>query len=60
MISMDYGGVDKRKTKNDLKKKRRNRVYKRGGQFRTMEPSYVSNETEEKKGKKGKKKQKKF
>lgn len=32
---MDYGGNDRRKTKGDLKRKRRNRVYKRGGQFRT-------------------------
>ena len=32
---MDYGGADRRKTKGDLKKKRLNRGYKRGGQFRT-------------------------
>lgn len=32
---MDFGGVDKRKTKGDLKMKAKNRVYKRGGQFRS-------------------------
>jgi len=32
---MDYSGCDKRRTKGDLKKKRLNRGYKRGGQFRT-------------------------
>jgi len=32
---MDYGGNDRRRTKGDLKKKRLNRGYKRGGQFRT-------------------------
>ena len=49
---MDYGGVDKRKTKKDLKRKRLNRGYKRGGQFRTMNVDDVS----ENSGKKGKKK----
>jgi len=34
VCKMDYGGVDKRKTKNDLKKKRLVRGYKRGGKFR--------------------------
>lgn len=33
---MDYDCGGKRKTKGDLKKKRLNRAYKRGGQFRTM------------------------
>lgn len=33
---MDYGGCDKRKTKKDLRRKRLNRGYKRGGQFRTQ------------------------
>ena len=32
---VDYGGTDRRKTKGDLKRKAKNRVYKRGGQFRT-------------------------
>lgn len=34
---MDFGGVDKRKTKKDLKRKRLARAYKKGGKFRTME-----------------------
>jgi len=36
---MDYGGCDRRRTKGDLKKKRLNRGYKRGGQFRTQNVS---------------------
>ena len=44
---MDYGGVDKRRTKKDLKRKRLARGYKRGGKFRTHE---IGN-SEEKKGK---------
>lgn len=32
---MDFGGVDRRKTKGDLKRKRLNRGYKRGGKFRS-------------------------
>lgn len=36
---MDYSCGDKRKTKNDLKKKRLNRAYKRGGKFRSMQVS---------------------
>ena len=32
---MDFGGVDRRKTKGDLKRKRLARGYKRGGKFRT-------------------------
>jgi|GEM_PF-522510 hypothetical protein len=32
---MDFGGTDRRKTKNDLKKKRLNRGYKKGGKFRS-------------------------
>ena len=32
---MDFGGVDRRKTKKDLKRKRLVRGYKRGGKFRT-------------------------
>jgi len=34
---MDFGGVDKRKTKKDLKRKRLARGYKRGGKFRSLE-----------------------
>jgi len=41
---MDYGGVDKRKTKKDLKRKRLARGYKRGGQFRTMDVSETGSE----------------
>jgi hypothetical protein len=36
---MDYGYGDKRKTKNDFKRKRLNRAYKRGGQFRSTDVS---------------------
>lgn len=32
---MNYGGIDKRKTKKDLKRKRIARGYKRGGKFRS-------------------------
>jgi len=54
---MDYGGVDKRRTKKDLKRKRIARGYKRGGQFRTIEVDELKGSSEEKKkGKKGKKK----
>ncbi|MCR4285122.1 MAG: hypothetical protein NUV97_03720 [archaeon] len=49
---MDYGGVDKRRTKKDLKRKRLARGYKRGGQFRSSEVE----EGKEKKNEKGKKK----
>jgi hypothetical protein len=48
---MDYGGVDKRRTKNDLKKKRINRGYKIGGKFRSVN---VSEEGETKVDKMGK------
>jgi hypothetical protein len=34
---MDYGGVDRRRTKKDLKRKRIARGYKRGGKFRSSE-----------------------
>lgn len=50
---MDYGGVDKRKTKGDLKRKRKNRVYKRGGKFRSHDIS--EDNQEEKRDKMGKK-----
>ncbi len=33
---MDYGYTEKRRSKKDLKKKRLQRAYKRGGRFRTM------------------------
>jgi len=46
---MDYGGGDKRKTKGDLKKKRLNRGYKRGGKFRTMEVSEEEGKSKKKK-----------
>lgn len=46
---MDFGGCDKRKTKKDLKRKRLNRAYKRGGKFRSH------NVDEEKGNKEGKK-----
>ena len=45
---MDYGGVDRRRTKKDLKRKRLVRAYKRGGQFRSQDVDEVSGE-----GKKG-------
>ncbi len=34
---MEYGGNERRKTKKDLKRKRRARAYKRGGKFRSQE-----------------------
>lgn len=52
---MDFGGCDKRKTKGDLKRKRLNRGYKRGGQFRTQNVD----ETGENKSDKPKSKKKK-
>lgn len=48
---MDFGGVDRRRTKKDLKRKRLARGYKRGGKFRTAN---VDEETGEKKDKMGK------
>jgi len=39
---VDFGGVDRRKTKKDLKRKRLARGYKKGGKFR------VANVDEEK------------
>jgi hypothetical protein len=32
---VDFGGVDRRKTKKDLKRKRLARGYKKGGKFRS-------------------------
>lgn len=57
---MDYGGIDRRRTKKDLKRKRIARGYKRGGQFRTMNVDETNGEDDSKKGKKGKKKMKKY
>ncbi len=48
---MDYGGVDKRRTKKDLKRKRLARGYKKGGKFRT---SNVDEESGEKRDRMGK------
>lgn len=53
---MDYGYGDKRKTKKDLRQKRINRGYKRGGQFRTMNVLESLCSEEDKKKNKGKKK----
>jgi hypothetical protein len=53
---MDFGGVDRRKTKGDLKRKRLNRGYKRGGKFRVAN---VDEESGEKKDGDGKVTQKK-
>jgi hypothetical protein len=60
---MDYGGNERRKTKKDLKRKRLNRGYKRGGQFRThavKETSEATGESEvsAKKKRKGRKNKK--
>lgn len=49
---MDYGGCDKRKTKGDLKRKRKSRVYKKGGQFRSQD--VIEGEIKEKRDKMGK------
>jgi len=46
---MDYGGVERRRTKKDLKRKRLARGYKRGGKFRTHEVSEVEGKKKEKK-----------
>ncbi|MBT6689953.1 hypothetical protein HN903_04730 [archaeon] len=48
---MDFGGIDRRRTKGDLKKKRLVRGYKRGGKFRSSE---VNEESESKVDKMGK------
>lgn len=48
---MDYGGVDRRKTKKDLKRKRLARGYKRGGQFRTANVNEGSETKVDKMGK---------
>jgi len=48
---MDFGGVDRRKTKKDLKRKRLARGYKRGGKFRTTSVVEDSGEPKDKMGK---------
>jgi len=48
---MDYGGVDRRRTKKDLKRKRLARGYKRGGKFRTANVDEESGEKRDKMGK---------
>jgi len=57
---MDYGGNDRRKTKGDLKKKRLNRGYKKGGQFRTHNVSETGEEVDKMGKKKKSKKDKKY
>jgi hypothetical protein len=52
---MDYGGNERRRTKKDLKRKRKLRGYKRGGQFRTHEIE-IKEGSEDKSRKKRKKK----
>jgi hypothetical protein len=53
---MDYGGVDRRRTKKDLKRKRLARGYKRGGKFRTAEVKDGEGKSVKVVGKKSKKK----
>jgi hypothetical protein len=61
---MDFGGVDRRKTKKDLKRKRLVRGYKRGGKFRSanvdeegvVKVDKMGKVIEGKKGKRGKRK----
>jgi hypothetical protein len=48
---MDYGGIDKRRTKKDLKRKRLARGYKRGGKFRSANVDEESGEKKDKMGK---------
>ena len=48
---MDFGGTDRRRTKNDLKKKRINRGYKKGGKFRSANVDEESGEKRDKMGK---------
>lgn len=50
---MDYSGVDKRRTKKDLKRKRLARGYKRGGRFRAQFSSEGAFDEDKKKRKKG-------
>jgi len=48
---MDYGGVERRRTKKDLKRKRIARGYKRGGKFRSANVDEVEGEKRDKMGK---------
>lgn len=50
-LKMDYGGVDRRTTKKDLKRKRIARGYKKGGQFRTTNVDEGGGEKKDKIGK---------
>jgi hypothetical protein len=47
---MDYVTEGKRKTKNDKKKKRKDRAYKRGGKFRSSEVAEGKNKGSSGKG----------
>ncbi len=53
---MAQSGGDQRRTKKDLKRKRIARGYKRGGQFRAMNVSEVSDDGEDVKKSAGKSK----
>jgi hypothetical protein len=55
---MDYGGVDKRKSKNDKRKKRINRGYKKGGKFRSQNIEESRKKSKEEKNSKDKKRKK--
>lgn len=48
---MDFGGVERRTTKGDLKKKRINRGYKKGGKFRSANVEEVEGEKVDRMGK---------
>ncbi len=48
---MDYGGVERRRTKKDLKRKRIARGYKRGGKFRSVNVDEIEGEKRDKMGK---------
>lgn len=48
---MDYGGIDRRRTKKDMKRKRLARGYKKGGKFRSAEVDEVENINERRKRK---------
>jgi len=49
---MNYGYPEKRKSKKDLRKKRKSRAYKRGGKFRTMNVSETQGEKKKQEEKK--------
>ena len=46
-MNMDYATPDRRRTKNDLKLKRKRRAYKRGGNFRSMDINPENKKEEE-------------